>query len=114
LLARITSLFFLHHHRAPPDPPSFPTRRSSDLLQQLPQSGPILPSRRWWTRRMRPSLFLQHAQLPRWAASCASNCSSVMPCCLVRDRKSTRLNSSHVATSYAVFCLQKKVLMHQT
>src|SRR5690625_5461877 len=27
---------------------------------------------------------------------------------LVSDRKSTRLNSSHVATSYAVFCLQKK------
>src|SRR5690625_6989569 len=25
------------------------------------------------------------------------------------DRKSTRLNSSHVATSYAVFCLKKKV-----
>src|SRR5690625_1166072 len=24
------------------------------------------------------------------------------------DRKSTRLNSSHVANSYAVFCLQKK------
>src|SRR5690625_6491269 len=24
------------------------------------------------------------------------------------DRKSTRLNSSHVAISYAVFCLQKK------
>src|SRR6267378_2753043 len=26
----------------------------------------------------------------------------------VRDRKSTRLNSSHVETSYAVFCLKKK------
>src|SRR5439155_16839922 len=25
-----------------------------------------------------------------------------------RDRKSTRLNSSHVAISYAVFCVQKK------
>src|SRR5690625_5941762 len=25
-----------------------------------------------------------------------------------RDRKSTRLNSSHVANSYAVFCLKKK------
>src|SRR5437868_11585732 len=25
-----------------------------------------------------------------------------------RDRKSTRLNSSHVSTSYAVFCLQEK------
>src|SRR5690625_6980592 len=26
----------------------------------------------------------------------------------VKDRKSTRLNSSHVAISYAVFCLKKK------
>src|SRR5690625_6536278 len=25
------------------------------------------------------------------------------------DRKSTRLNSSHVASSYAVFCLNKKI-----
>src|SRR5438874_4710949 len=27
---------------------------------------------------------------------------------LARDRKSTRLNSSHVEISYAVFCLKKK------
>src|SRR5438874_5262540 len=27
------------------------------------------------------------------------------------DRKSTRLNSSHVEISYAVFCLKKKILM---
>src|SRR5439155_11604050 len=27
---------------------------------------------------------------------------------LIEDRKSTRLNSSHVAISYAVFCLKKK------
>src|SRR5690625_5865313 len=27
---------------------------------------------------------------------------------IVKDRKSTRLNSSHVAISYAVFCLKKK------
>src|SRR5438067_10020325 len=26
------------------------------------------------------------------------------------DRKSTRLNSSHVSISYAVFCLKKKIL----
>src|SRR5215510_2783480 len=31
-----------------------------------------------------------------------------MPACRTRDRKSTRLNSSHVAISYAVFCLKKK------
>src|SRR5256885_5988177 len=27
----------------------------------------------------------------------------------VRDRKSTRLNSSHLVISYAVFCLKKKM-----
>src|SRR5207253_6935865 len=38
-------------------------------------------------------------------------------CCLLlyrRDRKSTRLNSSHVANSYAVFCLKKKTSQPQT
>src|SRR5437868_9029751 len=29
--------------------------------------------------------------------------------CSNRDRKSTRLNSSHVSISYAVFCLKKKM-----
>src|SRR3712207_7208843 len=28
--------------------------------------------------------------------------------CILRDRKSTRLNSSHANISYAVFCLKKK------
>src|SRR5690625_5241401 len=30
------------------------------------------------------------------------------------DRKSTRLNSSHVAISYAVFCLKKKKKINKT
>src|SRR5207253_6929962 len=30
------------------------------------------------------------------------------------DRKSTRLNSSHVAISYAVFCLKKKTIKKYT
>src|SRR5690625_6119073 len=34
--------------------------------------------------------------------SCAAGKSRIL------DRKSTRLNSSHVAISYAVFCLKKK------
>src|SRR5438874_3660637 len=29
-----------------------------------------------------------------------------------QDRKSTRLNSSHVEISYAVFCLKKKKTLH--
>src|SRR5256885_8655695 len=34
----------------------------------------------------------------------------------LRDRKSTRLNSSHLVISYAVFCLKKKnhLLAHET
>src|SRR2546422_8119693 len=32
----------------------------------------------------------------------------------VRDRKSTRLNSSHGYISYAVFCLKKKKQRHNT
>src|SRR3989442_3692335 len=31
-----------------------------------------------------------------------------------RDRKSTRLNSSHVRISYAVFCLKKKKWKHRS
>src|SRR5438067_8779042 len=31
---------------------------------------------------------------------------------LAQDRKSTRLNSSHVSISYAVFCLKKKKKKH--
>src|SRR2546426_3570295 len=30
------------------------------------------------------------------------------------DRKSTRLNSSHLVISYAVFCLKKKILDRET
>src|SRR5690349_24213097 len=33
---------------------------------------------------------------------------AVVPGLVDRDRKSTRLNSSHVEISYAVFCLKKK------
>src|SRR5256885_11320433 len=39
----------------------------------------------------------------RWASAPAAP-----PCCALRDRKSTRLNSSHLVISYAVFCLKKK------
>src|SRR5207249_8052158 len=47
------------------------------------------------TPKSRAWLIHQRLGLPRWAA-------------IVLDRKSTRLNSSHVSISYAVFCLKKK------
>src|SRR5437868_13612918 len=38
---------------------------------------------------------------------------SPAPADAARDRKSTRLNSSHVSISYAVFCLKKKKRKNQ-
>src|SRR5439155_22122651 len=46
-----------------------------------------------------PALLVEPV-LPTWVEL------PVVP--LAEDRKSTRLNSSHVAISYAVFCLKKK------
>src|SRR3712207_8550915 len=37
-----------------------------------------------------------------------------LPTFVCRDRKSTRLNSSHANISYAVFCLKKKKKLHNT
>src|SRR5439155_20432269 len=46
------------------------------------------------------------SRAPRsWRAAAAR-----APRAAARDRKSTRLNSSHVAISYAVFCLKKKTI----
>src|SRR5690606_41521938 len=43
----------------------------------------------------------------RGCSTCRCGCRSSSPR-RGRDRKSTRLNSSHVKISYAVFCLKKK------
>src|SRR5690625_6606903 len=37
-----------------------------------------------------------------------ANIANIIQSTIAADRKSTRLNSSHVAISYAVFCLKKK------
>src|SRR5699024_12778783 len=56
-----------------------------------------------------------HDALPIWPCSLhrdiASRTQSMRAACnhgFAQDRKSTRLNSSHVSISYAVFCLKKK------
>src|SRR5262245_43267571 len=50
-----------------------------------------------------------HAQPPKLRAASLMEMDFVVPRPLVRrDRKSTRLNSSHLGISYAVFCLKKK------
>src|SRR5690606_41647355 len=85
----LLSLFY-YCHPPPPDLPSFPTRRSSDLST--------------------PGALSSAAADP--ATSLPPSSSEGAICSLMlrprEDRKSTRLNSSHVKISYAVFCLKKK------
>src|SRR5256885_12800770 len=54
--------------------------------------------------------------LPRISATLsasASNVNGLVRSCVPGDRKSTRLNSSHLVISYAVFCLKKKNRIRQ-
>src|SRR5690606_40755051 len=79
----------------PRAPPSFPTRRSSDLRQR---HALLLPARKLAGR----------ALLVAGEASDLHDAPDTLAHLRGRDRKSTRLNSSHVKNSYAVFCLKKK------
>src|ERR1035438_10546360 len=55
-----------------------------------------------------PTLFRSITALRYSAASPRRLASWIRICALATDRKSTRLNSSHLSISYAVFCLKKK------
>src|SRR5438067_13775771 len=46
--------------------------------------------------------------MERMGSYCLTEPSSGSDAAALKDRKSTRLNSSHVSISYAVFCLKKK------
>src|SRR5690349_23581558 len=85
-----------------PNLPSFPTRRSSDLA-----IGALAA----WQRDYFKNDNITCAKAGTIAATIAAgplNYAGVNP---KIDRKSTRLNSSHVEISYAVFCLKKKKRM---
>src|SRR5699024_12553386 len=89
-----SSFFFRSRSGILPHLLSFPTRRSSDLVRDAEQPLRLLPAlcrvRRIAGERPRTAGGSEHDTLSG-------------------DRKSTRLNSSHVSISYAVFCLKKKI-----
>src|SRR5690606_40185472 len=108
LLTRSLSALLFHCSGDHLDLHSFPTRRSSDLTlspvgRLIPQPGRDRAAVKCWEaiadvvldaavainieKNRRP----EHLRSEQWI-----------------DRKSTRLNSSHVKISYAVFCLKKK------
>src|SRR5690606_39583473 len=82
---------------------SFPTRRSSDLAYIVPAG--IIAVRRpdnWVAALVWLTLLLIAVFNSRANAALSFSDDPL------GDRKSTRLNSSHVKSSYAVFCLKKK------
>src|SRR5699024_11522230 len=87
---------------------SFPTRRSSDL------TVPAFTSRETWSRAFTPGkVFVMSTILSRTSFGIVRSSFYIGRGMSSgsengKDRKSTRLNSSHVSISYAVFCLKKK------
>src|SRR5699024_12188660 len=58
------------------------------------------------SRKIAVAVF-ENGRSPYGTKSCPA-----APAAPKRDRKSTRLNSSHVSISYAVFCLKKKHILY--
>src|SRR5690606_39759469 len=87
---------FCQRHGDLRDLHSFPTRRSSDLRTGIrDRASGIAPDAGREQREIMKFLAVVEPPEPMRGLE-------------VPDRKSTRLNSSHVKISYAVFCLKKK------
>src|SRR5204862_6995996 len=89
---------------------SYPTRRSSDLSGRFRglRFAVSLERRRRCASLGQFPIRRPHAPRPHPAPAPRNPCIRPDPAGDQRDRKSTRLNSSHVEISYAVFCLKKK------
>src|SRR5690606_41701992 len=103
-------LCFLACRRAHRDLHSLPTRRSSDLPRAVSarlgpaasvRLGPAASVRLAVAAAVGLAVSVRLTELARVVGA------SVVPAVVV-DRKSIRLNSSHVKISYAVFCLKTK------
>src|SRR5207249_8182849 len=101
------SVFFFHDSLAHRVLPPFPTRRSSDLQPDAARGQPLAGA---------GSLKISASATanPISAGGVTTLVIGITNDRSVPDRKSTRLNSSHVSISYAVFCLKKKKTKHIT
>src|SRR5690554_7522658 len=86
-----------------------PPSRKEQILQALAQMLEATPGGRITTAGLAKEVGVSEAALYRHFPSKAKMFEGLIG--FIEDsidRKSTRLNSSHVRISYAVFCLQKK------
>src|SRR5207249_5784242 len=97
-----------------PAPHSFPTRRSSDLRRTAPPPGRgpeplrlLVGDQTAGERRLLAArgVAVDHTLGDRLVERADGLENSGASVATRLDRKSTRLNSSHVSISYAVFCL---------
>src|SRR5207249_9271943 len=105
-----TVLFFFSPHRHPPPPPLFPyttlfrspspASASASANPTPARPGPMIPTT--WGGNLIPQ------ERRRLCRGQGEEILGRLGAARQRDRKSTRLNSSHVSISYAVFCLKKK------
>src|SRR5688500_19863053 len=95
--------FIVHGHGDRRYLHSFPTRRSSDLQQNrlaVLRLDWRAEQERGPQRRLDDAADRTHEQIAGGIGGGQ----------MQRDRKSTRLNSSHLVSSYAVFCLRQKMI----
>src|SRR5207244_13450965 len=108
------SYLFLHLPPAAPNPPLFPYttlfRSSARSPGKRSFSSPWLSRRSFVRRRKNEGLLSSRHHAGRRHIRVAL--AGLLPLSAaggrLKDRKSTRLNSSHQIISYAVFCLKKK------
>src|SRR5256885_5830550 len=93
------------------DPPSCPRPRQPSLPPPRPRSEPtntLFAAETWMDGS--PSVLVPHPVPPTVAVGSwpEEKVLALAADATTPDRKSTRLNSSHLVISYAVFCLKKK------
>src|SRR5206468_7942681 len=89
--------------------PSFLGRDVSEIERLLVSSNLGMLAHAWWPPgEATPDCMLDQSVEVLELNARSSNCLSNAGIRTIRDRKSTRLNSSHDQISYAVFCLKKK------
>src|SRR5690606_41406853 len=106
-------IFSPYGARDPANLPSFPTRRSSDLIPYANRVvGEWQPTRQSGeaTELAENPLRTVSIDTPEGSFHLSDGSIVIAAITSCTDRKSTRLNSSHVKISYAVSCLKKKIL----
>src|SRR5207249_9595521 len=110
----ILVIFFSGHQEGGRSPACTPNRMSFRLLGTI--STPEFSGRmRGFPLKTLEQLGFRPLHFPKISATDASALTARSTSCVQEhaisssDRKSTRLNSSHVSISYAVFCLKKKI-----